>query len=91
MNKLISIIRVVVFLNVSTLGLFFLFGEEDEKLSTWILLFITDKAIAFLAILIAIWLYKRWTKIDPWFIAYEEWCKKGDDAPNPMCIKNNEG
>lgn len=92
MNKLISIIRVVVFLAVSTFGLFFLFGEElDEKLSTWILHFITDKAIAFLAILIAVRLYKHWTKIDPWFIAYEEWCKEGEDAPNPMCLKNNEG
>ena len=92
MNKLASIIRVAVVLALSTFAFLYLFGEElDENLSAWMLHFLIDKALAFLAILVVVRLYKRWSKIDPWFIAYEEWCKKGEDAPNPMCLKNNEG
>ena len=91
MNKLVSIIRVAVILAVSTFGFLFLFGEElDENLSAWTLHFIIDKALAFLSILVVVWLYKRWSKIDPWFIAYEAWCNKAEDAPNPMCLENCE-
>lgn len=92
MNKLVSIIRVAIVLALSTFALFYLFGEElDENLSAWMLHFFIDKALAFFAFYVIVRLYKRWSKTDPWFIAYEKWCKKAEDAPNPMCLKNNEG
>lgn len=91
MNKLVSIIRVAVVLALSTFALLFLFGEElDENLSAWIHHFLIDKALAFLAFMVVARLYKRWSKTDPWFIAYEEWSKKAEDTPNPMYIKNNK-
>ena len=92
MNKLASIIRVAVVLALSSFALLFLFGEEvDENLMAWMLHFLFDKGLALIAIMIVARLYKRWSKTDPWFIAYEAWCKQAEDAPNPMCHKNNEG
>lgn len=91
MNKFVSIIRVAIVLALSAFAFLFLFGDEsDESLSAWVLQFIIDKALAFLAILVVVRLYKRWSKTDPWFIAYEEWSKKAEDTPNPMYVKNNK-
>ena len=77
---------------LSSFALLFLFGEElDENLMVWMLHFLFDKGLALIAIMIVARLYKLWSKTDSWFIAYEEWCKKGEDAPNLICLKNNEG
>ncbi|MDE6339591.1 MAG: hypothetical protein K2K97_07380 [Muribaculaceae bacterium] len=92
MNKLVSIIRVVIVLALSLAAFLFLFGVElDKNTSAWMFHFIIDKALAFLAIFVIVRLYMRWSKTDPWFIAYDVWCKNVDEAPNPMCIKNEEG
>ncbi|MBD5200754.1 MAG: hypothetical protein HDS85_01720 [Bacteroidales bacterium] len=81
MNKLVSIIRVAIVLVLSSFGFFFLLGEElDENLSDWMLHFLIDKTLAFLAILVVVRLYKQWRKTDPWFIAYEEWSRRGEDS-----------
>lgn len=91
MNKLVSIIRVAVVLALSTFAFLYLFGEElDENLSAWMLHFLFDKALAFISILVVVRLYKRWSKTDAWFIAYEKWCKEGEDNPNPMCLDRED-
>lgn len=91
MNKLVSIIRVAVILALGLFGFLFLLAEElDENLSAWITHFIIDKALAFIAILVVVRLYKRWSKTDAWFIAYDEWCRKDEDAPNPMSLDKRE-
>lgn len=91
MKTLTSIIRLTILLTLGVVAFLFLFGEEmDEKLSLFLMHFIIDKALAFLAFMVVARLYKRWSKTDPWFIAYEEWSKKAEDTPNPMYIKNNK-
>lgn len=91
MKTLTSIIRLTILLTLGVVAFLFLFGEEmDEKLSLFLMHFIIDKALAFLAFMVVARLYKRWSKTDPWFIAYEEWSKKAEDTPNPMYIKKNK-
>ena len=79
MNKLTSITRIGIILALGLFALLYLFGEElDHNLSVWILHVIIDKALAILAISIIVRLYKRWSKIDPWFIAYQKMCNEVD-------------
>jgi len=91
MNKLVSIIRVAIFLALSTFAFLFLFGEEqDEDLTAWMFHFLIDKTLAILAIFVIARLYRHWSKIDPWLIAYEKMCKEVEDKPNPMYFDNNK-
>lgn len=91
MNKTISIIRIAILFVLSDIAMIFLFGEEqDANLGTWMLRFLVDKAFAFVLIFYIAQLYKRWSKIDPWFIAYEKKCNEEMDAPNPMYIDEDD-
>lgn len=86
MNKTISIIRIAVLCVIFSLGMIFLFGEEqDENIFAFLLHVCVDKALAFAAFIYASRLYKRWSKVDAWFIAYEKMCDEVMDAPNPLC------
>lgn len=91
MNKTISIIRIAILFVLSGIAMIFLFGEEqDANLATWMFRFLVDKAFAFVLIFNIARLYKRWSKIDPWFIAYEKKCNEAMDAPNPMYIDEDD-
>lgn len=85
MNKTISFLRIALLLTLFTAGLILLCGEEqDLDLATWTLHFLIDKSLCALSFLSFGLLYKRWSKTDHWIIAYNKWCEKGLDSPNPM-------
>ncbi len=84
MNKLISIIRIVTLAVIGMLAMIFLFGAPgNANLADWLTYFIIDKAIACGAIVLFIQLYKHWSKVDPWLIAYNKMCDEVLDKPNP--------
>lgn len=86
MNKIISIIRIAILLVISSFAFIFLFGEESEDCS--ILQILVDKALAFAAFWYVGKLYKRWSKVDPWLMAYDKMCDDVMDKPNPMYIED---
>lgn len=92
MNKTISIFRILIILALSSFAFLFLLGEEqDENLLAFVFRFLADKALAIGAIFLIARLYKRWCKVDPWFIAYEKMCDEVMEKPNPMYLgKDNE-
>lgn len=91
MNKTISIIRIAILFALGMVAFLLIFGEEqDENLLTWTFRFIVDKAFGIGTIFIIARLYKRWSKIDPWLIAYDKMCEEVMEKPNPMCIKDGE-
>lgn len=92
MNKTISIFRILIILALSSFAFLFLLGEEqDENLLAFVFRFLADKALAIGAIFLIVRLYKRWCKVDPWFIAYEKMCDEVMEKPNPMYLgKDNE-
>ncbi|WP_301196570.1 MULTISPECIES: hypothetical protein [Muribaculaceae] len=84
MNKTISFIRIAILFVLGMFAILFIFGEEqDANLLTWMLRVIVDKALGFGAVIIITRLYKRWSKVDPWFIAYDKMCDKVMEKPNP--------
>lgn len=84
MNKTISIIRIAILLALGMFAILFIFGEEQNaNLLTWMLRVIVDKALGFGAVILITRLYKRWSKVDPWFIAYDKMCDEVMDKPNP--------
>lgn len=87
MNKTISIIRIAILCILFSVGFLCIIGEEqDENLLAFFFHVIVDKAIGFGLCFYAARLYKRWSKVDPWLIAYEKMCDEVMDAPNPMCL-----
>lgn len=92
MNKTISIIRIAILFALGMVASLFIFGEEqDENLLTWTFHFIVDKAVGFGTMFLIARLYKRWCKVDPWFMAYEKMCDEVMEKPNPMYLgKDNE-
>jgi len=86
MNKIISIIRIAILMVISSFAFIFLFGEESEDCS--ILQILVDKALAFAAFWYVGKLYKRWSKIDTWLMAYDKMCDDVMDKPNPMHIED---
>lgn len=91
MNKTISLLRILILLAIGVFSFFYLLGEEmDENLTDWMLYLILDKALALLAIWVFVLLYKKWSLVDPWISAYDKYCKKGMDAPNPLRSKDND-
>ena len=73
MNKIISIVRIAILLALGMFAIIFLLSEESDS-ATWLLRVIVDKALGFGAIFLISRLYKRWSKTDPWFIAYDKMC-----------------
>lgn len=91
MNKTISIIRIVILFSLGMVAFILILGEEqDADLLTWTFRFVIDKALGFGAIFFIARLYKRWSKVDPWLLAYEKMCDEVMEKPNPMCIKDSE-
>lgn len=85
MNKSVSIIRIVILLALGMFAMVFLFGEEQGD-SVWTLFqILIDKALALAAFGYMGKLYKRWSKIDPWLMAYDKMCDEVMDTPNPLC------
>jgi len=88
MNKSVSIIRIVIMLALGMFAMLFLFGEEQGD-SAWTLLQIAiDKGLAIGACFLIGRLYKRWSKIDTWLMAYDKMCDDVMDKPNPMYIED---
>lgn len=91
MNKTISIIRIAILFALAGIAAILLFGEEqDENLFAFFLHVIVDKAIGIGSIFLIARLYKRWSKVDPWLMAYDKMCDEGMDKPNPMCLDNDK-
>lgn len=91
MNKTISIIRICILFVLGMVAFLLIFGEEqDADLLTWTLRFIIDKAVGIGVLFLIARLYKRWSKIDTWLIAYEKMCDEVIEKPNPMCLGNNK-
>jgi len=88
MNKTISIIRIAILLVISTFAFIFLFGEEQGDDASALLRILVDKALAFAAFWYVGKLYKRWSKVDPWLMAYDKMCDEVLDKPNPMRIED---
>lgn len=84
MNKSISIIRIAILCALFTFGMIFLFGQEQGD-NTWTLFqILIDKALALAAFGYMGKLYKRWSKIDPWLMAYDKMCDDVMEEPNPL-------
>lgn len=80
MNKAVSILRILVLLVLLSVAFLLLLGEEkDEGLTAFIFHFIIDKGLAFLAGYATYRLYKRWSKVDPWIMAYDQMCERDSD------------
>ena len=84
MNKTISIIRIAILLVLGCFAILFFFGEEqDETVFFFLFHVLVDKAIGLALFIYAGRLYKRWSKGDPWFKAYEKMLDEVMDKPNP--------
>lgn len=91
MNKTISIIRICILLVLGVLAMIFLFCEEqDANLFAFFLHVIVGKALGIALCYYIARLYKRWSKVDPWLMAYDKMCDEVMEKPNPMCIDNDK-
>ena len=91
MNKTISITRIAILFALGMVAFFLILGEEqDENLLTWTLRFICDKALGIGSIFLIARLYKRWSKVDPWLMAYDKMGDEGMEKPIPMCLDNDK-
>jgi len=91
MNKTISIIRICILFILSSLAFIFIFGEEqDENLSAFFFHVIVDKGLGIGLCFYIGRLYKRWSKVDPWLMAYDKMCDEVMEKPNPMCLDNDK-
>lgn len=89
MNKTISTIRIAILFILGFSATILLFGEEqDESITYFLLHTIMDKSLAFALFFYFGRLYKRWSKVDPWIMAYDKMCEEVMEAPNPLCDKN---
>lgn len=91
MNKTISIIRIAILFALACIAAILLFGEEqDENLFAFFLHVIVDKALGIALCYYIARLYKRWSKVDPWLIAYDKMCDEVMEKPNPMYLDNDK-
>lgn len=84
MNKTISIIRIAILFILSSLAFIFIFGEEQDE-NVWAFFFhvIVDKGLGIGLCFYVGWLYKRWSKFDPWLKAYDKKSDEVMDKSNP--------
>ncbi len=83
-SNLISAMRVMALFAIFGIGGAGILAVDNILFPTkmeWILL---SKVFGILVFWLGVTLYKRWRKIDKWIKAYDESCKKAEDAPNPM-------
>ncbi len=91
MNKTISFIRMAILFALGMAACLLVFGEEqDDNLPAWAFRFIIDKALGIGLCFYIGRLYKRWSKIDPWLIAYDKMCDEVMEKPNPMYLDNDK-
>lgn len=91
MNKAISIIRISILVALSCIAIILIFGkEQDANLLTWTFSLIIHKSVGIGIIVLIVRLYKRWSKIDPWLIAYYKMCDEVMEKPNPMYLDNDK-
>lgn len=81
-----SILRISVLIVLSTVAALCIFSEPLEDSTTWFSDFFFTKSLGFGAAYAVGKLYKRWSKTDKAVKAYDKWCEKNTDAPNPMYI-----
>lgn len=85
MNKSISLIRIAILVVLFSVSIILIINiENDEPIWKFVIHAILDKGLGFLGLYIFHLLYSQWSKIDPWIAAYDKYCKKGMDAPNPL-------
>ena len=85
MSKTISIIRIAILLALGVSAAFLIFCEEQQSdFSEWLLQVLIDKTIGIAAASIAVGLYKRWIKTDPWLITYDRFFSEQTDNSNPL-------
>lgn len=85
MNKTISLIRIAILCTLACLSMLFIFGEEqDENLTLFLFHVLFDKALGIGLGYILYRLYNRWSKIDPWLIAYDRMCDEDLDKPSQL-------
>lgn len=91
MNKTISIIRLAVLLTLGTIAMIFLFGEEqDQSLPAFLVHVAVDKTLALALCYSIARLYKRWSKTDPWLMAYNRMCDRVAKEPGAVCSDNRK-
>lgn len=91
MNKTISLIRIAILFALGIAALLLIFGEEqDENLIALFLHIIVDKAFGIGLCFYIGRLYKRWSKVDPWLMAYDKMCDEAMEKPNSMCLDNDK-
>lgn len=83
-SKLISTMRVAVLFTIFGLGFIGIVAVDNIFFPTKIEWIILSKIFGILIFWCGVTLYKRWSKTDKWIKAYEERCRKTDEAPNPM-------
>ena len=75
MNKTISLIRIAILFALGMVAFLLIFGEEqDRNQLTWLFQLLVDKTLGFGLVFFIARLYKHWSRIDPWFIAYGKMC-----------------
>ena len=85
MNKTISIIRIAILFALSMVAFLLIFGEEqDADIFSWAFRFVIDKAIGIGTVFLIAWLYKRWSKVDPWLKVYDKMCDEVMDNPSQL-------
>lgn len=89
MNKIKSLIRIAVLFTLGIVAIALLFGEEQTTdNANWFIHFVFDKSLSFGLIYCCVRLYKRWSKVDPWLMAYDEMCDEAMKKPNPIRHNN---
>lgn len=83
MNKMMSLTRIAILFGLSMLAVPFIFGEETGSGFSWMLAFLTNKALGIAAFFATAKLYTRWSKTDPWLKAYERMIRKELSHNNP--------
>lgn len=89
-QAIISTARIAAILAIGTIALLGLMAEPFDNDPWWWEKFFFSKGIALVGFSAAANLYKRWSKTDKWFIAYEESCKKVCEQPNPLYIDDED-
>lgn len=90
MNKTISLLRAFILVALCAVSLLLIMNiENDESALAFALHAVFDKGLGILGFYIFHLLYTHWSKIDPWISAYDKYCKKGMDAPNPFRAKDD--
>ncbi len=79
-----STARIATILAIGTIATIGLMAEPFDNDPWWFEKFFISKTIAAAGFYAMYRLYERWRKTDKWLAAYEESCRKAEDAENPI-------